>query len=87
MNNIKLLDSLHTKILHSKLAETITEQEIDALIDCKEQMKEMYNQALEDLLKQMKERADDCSDIPNMIDKGYYQAYEHMCYEVEQLKK
>lgn len=46
-----------------------------------------YNQALEKLLKVMKERANDCSDIPNMFDKGYYQAYEHMCYEVEQLKR
>lgn len=45
-----------------------------------------YNLALEDLLKEMKERADDCSDTPNMFDKGYYQAYEHMCYEAEQLK-
>lgn len=48
--------------------------------------KEAYNQALKDLLKVMKERADDCSDIPNMFDKGYFQAYEHMCYEAEQLK-
>lgn len=47
----------------------------------------IYNQALKDLLKVMKERADDCSDIPNMFDKGYYQAYEHMCYEAEQLKR
>ena len=55
MDNFKLLDSLHTKILHSKLAETITEQEIDAFIDCKEQMKETYNQALEDFSAKMKE--------------------------------
>lgn len=49
MDNIKLLDSLHTKILYSKLAETITVQEIDALVDCKEQMKEIYNHALDDV--------------------------------------
>lgn len=53
----------------------------------KEINKDSYNQALKDLLKVMKERADDSSDIPNMFDKGYYQAYEHMCYEAEQLKK
>lgn len=55
MDNFKLLDSLHTKILHSKLAETITEQEIDALIDYKEQIQETYNQALEDFSTKMKE--------------------------------
>lgn len=55
MDNIQLLDSLHTKILHSKLVEIITEQEIDALIDCKEQMKDIYNQALENFSKKMKE--------------------------------
>ena len=42
---------------------------------------------LEKLRLLMKERADDCSDIPNMFDKGYYKAYEHMCEEIAQLKK
>lgn len=58
--------------------------------DCscyEECIEDAYNQALEDLLKAMKERADDCADIPNMFDRGYYQAYEHMCYEAEQLKE
>lgn len=41
---------------------------------------------LDELRLLMKERADDCSDIPNMFDKGYYKAYEHMCEEIEQLK-
>ena len=41
---------------------------------------------LEKLRLLMKDRADDCSDIPNMFDKGYYKAYEHMCEEIEQLK-
>lgn len=53
MSDIELLDSLHTKILHSKFAETITEQEIDALIDCKAKIKETYNQALEDFKKEL----------------------------------
>lgn len=55
MDNIKLLESLHTKILYSKLAEKITEQEIVALVNCKEQMKEIYNQALEDAEKRYRE--------------------------------
>ena len=42
---------------------------------------------LDELRLLMKERADDCSDIPNMFDKGYYKAYEHMCEEIAQLKK
>lgn len=32
----KLLDSLHTKILKSKFAEEVTEEEIDALVKAKE---------------------------------------------------
>lgn len=51
MDNVELLESLHTKILYSKLAEKITEQELIAFQNYKEQVKETYNQALEDISK------------------------------------
>lgn len=57
----------------------------DAVIEIEKKIS--YNQALEDLVKVMKERADDYSSIPNMFDIGYYQAYEHMCHEAERLRK